>query len=226
MFNKVYDWAFDTDGLNARKKEAIDSILPLIDQIEQIWTTSLINEKYIADTLHTKASIYMLGGTDQLITLNESGKIYEFKKEYEINGNSSSTSSILAIKKALNLLNLSLPETNIIPLIKGLNNLIRLKKLSSLAKDNLYAENYQKIYNCIILISTIQKKYMDLKDTIGLPINIDNVLGDNGSKIKEKASEAMEYIAYLLQLASNLKTELSFIEARKISQEKRKFYKR
>ena len=224
MFDKlrkgIHDWGYDTDGVNARRKEAITLILPSLEKIDQIWNESLVKERYITEELHTKGKIYMLGGNDELIKLHETGEIINLQKKYEEKGIDQNNSYLLALNKLIINLNLGI-KNDVKELIKCLDELTKIKMLSSFSRQNLYSENYYIIYNEVISIVAYQTKFLDIKQYIGEPINVDAILGQNGIKLKNKDPEALRYVDYLLDLLINLKTQLSFIEARRISKEKR-----
>ena len=222
MFKKIiHDWAYDTDGLNARKKEAIEQILPCLEKIEQLWKLNPLNERYLSDIFQLQALIYSLGGTDELINEYNRGLIAIYQKAYQNKGMDYQTSTLLGLKKLINNLNLTIKSRDYLELLDSLKKVNQLLNLSNIARQNIYSANYLLIYTEIVKINAFQKKYMDLKNLIGEPININNILGINGEKIKRKDPLAINYIENLLAFINKFQLELSLIEARNISKQKR-----
>lgn len=217
--NDIVDWAIDTDGINQRKKLAINELNPYLDIICELWDKNSLQETYIAEILKLKTEIYFLGGNDRLISSYEKGNISKLQEK--LGQGKNAQTFLLALKLELKKLNLQIKEEDIVKIAKNLENLSRLKVLIEYAKIQIYVEKAEDIYNALIVISAIQKKYMDISNIIGKPEDIDKILGVNGEKLKQSSQEALDYISKMISLSQKLKTELSFINAREISKSKR-----
>lgn len=217
--NDIVDWAIDTDGINQRKKLAINELNPYLDIICELWDKNSLQETYIAEILKLKTEIYFLGGNDRLISSYEKGNISKLQEK--LGQGKNAQTFLLALKLELKKLNLQIKEEDIVKIAKNLENLSRLKVLIEYTKIQIYVERAEDIYNALIVISAIQKKYMDISNIIGKPEDIDKILGVNGEKLKQSSQEALDYISKMISLSQKLKTELSFINAREISKSKR-----
>ncbi len=225
MFDKIkrgiHDWAYDVDGLNARKKEAMEQLTPSLDKIEQIWNDSPEQSKFICDMVQEEFKVYNLGGNAQLVDAYKFGRINKIFSEYQKKGIDANNSFRLAIKKEITDLDLKVTPQNLNILMECLKTINNLNMLITIAKENAYVDNALLVYTEAMVINSLQKKYADLKDLIGEPININEVLGENGQKLQAHDPQALAYVEKLRTLAINIKTELSFIKAREIYQSRK-----
>ena len=215
MFKKikksVQDWAFDTDGVNERKKEAINQILPLIEEIENIWYVSLTNSSLLNQK--QKAQMDLLYATSGNSLLLE-----QYNKGVLNNSTFHSLEELLVdIKDLTNKNNLRMSDKDLLTATECVMELCKIDIITEQSKKQVYAQNATKIYNNLMIINAIQKKYMDLSNFIGYPDNLDEILGKNGEKIKNGNPAALEYIDKIIGLGNKFKVDLSLINAREIS---------
>ena len=215
MFKKikqsVQDWAFDTDGVNERKKEAINQILPLIEEIENIWYVSLTNSSLLNQ--RQKAQMDLLYATSGNSLLLE-----QYNKGVLNNSTFHSLEELLVdIKDLTNKNNLRMSDKDLLTATECVMELCKIDIITEQSKKQVYAQNATKIYNNLMIINAIQKKYMDLSNFIGYPDNLDEILGKNGEKIKNGNPAALEYIDKIIGLGNKFKVDLSLINAREIS---------
>lgn len=215
MFRKikkgVQDWAFDTDGVNERKKEAINQILPLIEEIENIWYVSLTNSSLLNQ--RQKAQMDLLYATSGNSLLLE-----QYNKGVLNNSTFNSLEELLVdIKDLAYKSNLRMSDKDLLTATECVMELCKIDIIAEQSKKQVYAQNATKIYNNLMIINAIQKKYMDLSNFIGYPDNLDEILGKNGEKIKDGDPVALEYIDKIIGLGNKFKVDLSFINAREIS---------
>lgn len=215
MFKKikksVQDWAFDTDGVNERKKEAINQILPLIEEIENIWYVSLTNSSLLNQK--QKAQMDLLYATSGNSLLLE-----QYNKGVLNNSRFHSLEELLVdIKDLTNKNNIRMSDKDLLTATECVMELCKIDIITEQSKKQVYAQNATKIYNNLMIINAIQKKYMDLSNFIGYPDNLDEILGKNGEKIKNGNPAALEYIDKIIGLGNKFKVDLSLINAREIS---------
>lgn len=215
MFKKikksVQDWAFDTDGVNERKKEAINQILPLIEEIENIWYVSLTNSSLLNQK--QKAQMDLLYATSGNSLLLE-----QYNKGVLNNSRFHSLEELLVdIKDLTNKNNIRMSDKDLLTATECVMELCKIDIITEQSKKQVYAQNATKIYNNLMIINAIQKKYMDLSNFIGYPDNLDEILGKNGEKIKDGNPAALEYIDKIIGLGNKFKVDLSLINAREIS---------
>ena len=215
MFKKikksVQDWAFDTDGVNERKKEAINQILLLIEEIENIWYVSLTNSSLLNQ--RQKAQMDLLYATSGNSLLLE-----QYNKGVLNNSTFHSLEELLVdIKDLTNKNNLRMSDKDLLTATECVMELCKIDIITEQSKKQVYAQNATKIYNNLMIINAIQKKYMDLSNFIGYPDNLDEILGKNGEKIKDGNPAALEYIDKIIGLGNKFKVDLSLINAREIS---------
>lgn len=215
MFKKikksVQDWAFDTDGVNERKKEAINQILPLIEEIENIWYVSLTNSSLLNQK--QKAQMDLLYATSGNSLLLE-----QYNKGVLNNSRFHSLEELLVdIKDLINKNNIRMSDKDLLTATECVMELCKIDIITEQSKKQVYAQNATKIYNNLMIINAIQKKYMDLSNFIGYPDNLDEILGKNGEKIKDGNPAALEYIDKIIGLGNKFKVDLSLINAREIS---------
>ena len=215
MFKKikksVQDWAFDTDGVNERKKEAINQILLLIEEIENIWYVSLTNSSLLNQ--RQKAQMDLLYATSGNSLLLE-----QYNKGVLNNSTFHSLEELLVdIKDLTNKNNLRMSDKDLLTATECVMELCKIDIITEQSKKQVYAQNATKIYNNLMIINAIQKKYMDLSNFIGYPDNLDEILGKNGEKIKNGNPAALEYIDKIIGLGNKFKVDLSLINAREIS---------
>ena len=207
----VQDWAFDTDGVNERKKEAINQILPLIEEIENIWYVSLTNSSLLNQ--RQKAQMDLLFATSGNSLLLE-----QYNKGVLNNSTFSSLDELLVVIKDLAYKsNLRMSDKDLLTATECVMELCKIDIITEQSKKQVYAQNATKIYNNLMIINTIQKKYMDLANFVRYQDNLDEILGKNGEKIKNSDSAALEYIDRIIRLGNKFKVDLSFINAREIS---------
>ena len=210
----IQNWAFDTDGVNKRKKEVIEQILPLIEEIKEIWYCSLISSSLLEQKQKAQLNLlYASSGNSYLLDQYNKGMLNNFKTREEL---------IIYIKKISSEHNLRIAEEDLLAIINCLTELFKIDIVSVQARNQVLAENAAKIYNNLVIINAIQKKYMDLSNIIGYPSNLDEILGMNGEKIKTGDPIALRYIDDIIELSNKFKAELSFINAREISKNKLK----
>ena len=168
MFDKIkrgiHDWAYDVDGINARKKEVMEQLTPSLEKIEQIWNDSPEQSKFICDMVQEEFKVYNLGGNAQLIDDYKSGQVNKIFSEYQKKGIDAKNSFRLAIKKEITDLNLKVTPQNLNVLMECLKTINNLNILITIAKENAYANNYLLVYTEVVVINSLQKKYADLKD--------------------------------------------------------------
>lgn len=107
---------------------------------------------------------------------------------------------------------------------QSLKDLQRLLLMLSGIKRLSISNNASYIYGLVRVINSIQRKYIELYPLIGKPINIDEVLGLDGSKLKSGDPDALSYIDGLIIVADNLKVEKNNINAREIERSNNKLF--
>lgn len=106
-----------------------------------------------------------------------------------------------------------------------LKELRKLLMILSSIKKLIISQEYNQIYALIKIIHSIQRKYLDLGELIGKPANLDEILGQNGYKLKEKNKIALDYVDELIQISELLKIEKSNIKARESRRDANKLIK-
>ncbi len=221
MLNKfkkaVKDFVYDTDGTNNRKKEAIDEILPLLEEIESLWDNSLTRENIEQEKFKVQLEVLNICGSYDLLKFYYNGMYSMLVEAFKSIGETEEKASLLSLKRITVNIGLSLNNRELFMLYNALLNLNKVVNISELSRRNIYAENSQKIYNNLFLLSSFQKKYLDLFPFLGDLVDVDEVLGFGGSKIKILDKRALDYIDNAIELASKFRTELSLINARNIT---------
>lgn len=93
-------------------------------------------------------------------------------------------------------------------------------------KRILISENSARIYSLATIIQGLQRRHMDLWPFIGETVNLDEVLGDRGSKLQNRDINALLYIDELIERGENLKAELNNVNANKMRREANQIFRK
>ncbi|MCM1052354.1 MAG: hypothetical protein NC483_00030 [Ruminococcus sp.] len=214
---KIEDWACDTDGLNSRKKEVIDKILPLLEEIEALWDSSLSRSSAEQEKFNAEMEVLKICNNNELLKVYYDGTYFRLRDAFIEIGEDSLKASLLALRRITINIGAPLSNQNILLLYTALNNLTQILDMSDSIRHRIYADNAQKIYNNIFLLNSFKKKFLDLSSFLGEPVDVDEMLGLGGSKIKALDVRSLSYIDKILELANKFRTELSLINARDIA---------
>lgn len=212
----VKDWASGTDNLNIRKKEAIDAILPLIEEIDRLWNDDLSRASAEQEKFKAEYEVLKICNNNELLNAFYNGTYSALKKAFVDIGEEDFMASLLALRRITINIGNPLSRKELIMLGSAISLLSSITEMNNHFKHIVYSMNFQKIYNNIFLINTYRKKYLDLADLLGQPDDIDEILGQNGEKIKERDARALNYIDSIVELANNFRAELSLMNARSI----------
>lgn len=97
------------------------------------------------------------------------------------------------------------------------------KHISEIIRENLIALNYNSIYSSVQMINLIRYQNGMYKRAIGDYEKLDDILGVDGSKIRDKDPETMEYISSFEDVERELESVISKYELDKRMLEKPDF---
>lgn len=100
-----------------------------------------------------------------------------------------------------------------------------LELLNSI-KKLLIAEHSQRIYSLTTIIQGLQRSNIDLWPYFGKPVDLNQVLGPKGIKLKNRDINALLYIDELIERGENLKVELNNVNANKNRREANQIFRK